>query len=177
MKIKKLKEKQGITLIALIVTIIVLLILAGVSVLTLAGDNGVLTRTKSAKKAYEIAEIKEEIQLEIIAKQTKNKGEISEDELKEILEKYGTINYDEDEEEIKSITTIKEGYEIAMSDIWTGTATSGIEIINSEKTIVDLSDTDIAIDLTWKKLEKIAEAYKSKKIDIQTYLESQLQGA
>lgn len=44
-----------------------------------------------------------------------------------------------------------------MSDIWTGTATSGIEIINSEKTIVDLSDTDIAIDLTWKKLEKIAE--------------------
>ena len=157
MKIKKLKEKQGITLIALIVTIIVLLILAGVSVLTLAGDNGVLTRTKSAKKAYEIAEIKEEIQLEIIAKQTKNKGEISEDELKEILEKYGTINYDEDEEEIKSITTIKEGYEIAMSDIWTGTATSGIEIINSEKTIVDLSDTDIAIDLTWKKLEKIAE--------------------
>ncbi len=50
MNFKNLKEKQGITLIALIITIIVLLILAGVSIAMLTGDNGILTRTKSSKQ-------------------------------------------------------------------------------------------------------------------------------
>ena len=123
MNFKKLKSEKGITLIALIITIITLLILAGVSILTLTGDNGILTRTKSAKKTSEIAGIKEEIKTEIIAEQAGNEGNISESALKTILEKYGTINYDEDGKTIKSITTKKEGYEIAMSDIWDGTAT------------------------------------------------------
>ena len=58
-----------------------------------------------------------------MAEQAENEGNISESALKTILEKYGTINYDEDGKKIKSITTTKEGYEIAMKDIWTGTAT------------------------------------------------------
>ena len=37
------KENRGITLIALVITIIVLLILAGISIATLTGENGVLT--------------------------------------------------------------------------------------------------------------------------------------
>lgn len=123
MKIKKWKERKGITLIALIITIITLLILAGVSILMLTGDNGILIRTQSSKKVSEIAKIKEEIQTEIIAEQAGNEGDISEDVLKKILEKYGKINYDTDGKKIKSITTKKESYEIAMSDIWDGTAT------------------------------------------------------
>lgn len=39
------KNEFGITIIALIITIIVLLILAGVTVATLTGDNGLLTKT------------------------------------------------------------------------------------------------------------------------------------
>lgn len=39
-----MKERRGITLIALVITIIVLLILAGVSIAMLTGDNGILTR-------------------------------------------------------------------------------------------------------------------------------------
>ena len=93
MNFKNLKEKQGITLIALIITIIVLLILAGVSIAMLTGDNGILTRTKSSKQISEIAGIKEEIKTEIIAEQAGNEGNISESALKTILEKYGTINY------------------------------------------------------------------------------------
>ncbi len=49
------KNKNGITLIALVITIIVLLILAGVSLNMLLGDNGVLTKTKMAKTKSEIA--------------------------------------------------------------------------------------------------------------------------
>ena len=46
MKIKRLEQKnnEGITLIALIITVIVLLILVGVTIATLMGDNGILTK-------------------------------------------------------------------------------------------------------------------------------------
>ena len=44
------KSMKGITLIALVITIIVLLILAGVSIATLTGENGILTRAQEAKK-------------------------------------------------------------------------------------------------------------------------------
>ena len=47
---------NGITLIALVVTIIVLLILAGVSVSMLTGQNGILNRAAEAKEATELAQ-------------------------------------------------------------------------------------------------------------------------
>ena len=60
---KVLKEK-GITLIALVITIIVLLILAGVSIAMLTGDNGIITQAKLAKERTEEAQRKEEQELE-----------------------------------------------------------------------------------------------------------------
>lgn len=64
MREKKMKNK-GITLIALVVTIIILLILAGVTIATLMGDNGILTKANDAKRETEIAEVKERAQLDI----------------------------------------------------------------------------------------------------------------
>ena len=61
-KDKNMRNK-GITLIALVITIIVLLILAGVSIATLTGENGILTRANDAKTNTGIAEEKEAIQL------------------------------------------------------------------------------------------------------------------
>ena len=60
-KVKKqtLKENKGITLIALVITIIVLLLLAGISIATLTGDNGILTQAKRAKEETEKAEKEE----------------------------------------------------------------------------------------------------------------------
>ena len=52
------RKNNGITLIALVITIIVLLILAGVSVMTLSGDNGLINRTIGAKNTSDRAEIK-----------------------------------------------------------------------------------------------------------------------
>lgn len=46
-----MKNNKGITLIALVVTIIVLLILAGVSIAMLTGENGILNRAKEAKES------------------------------------------------------------------------------------------------------------------------------
>ena len=53
---EKNKKQKGITLIALVITIIVLLILAGVSIATLTGNNGILTRANEAKTETEDAE-------------------------------------------------------------------------------------------------------------------------
>ena len=58
---KEVKTRnKGVTLIALVVTIIVLLILAGVTIATLTGDNGILTRAQEAKNKTEQAQKDEE---------------------------------------------------------------------------------------------------------------------
>lgn len=46
-----LKNSKGITLVALVVTIVVLLILAGVSLSLTVGQNGIISRAKEAKNA------------------------------------------------------------------------------------------------------------------------------
>ena len=73
MKVEK-SENEGITLIALVITIIVLLILAGVSIATLTGENGILTRAQDAKINTEIAEEKEAIGLAYNGVMAENEG-------------------------------------------------------------------------------------------------------
>ncbi len=64
MKIKNgLKNARGITLISLVITIVVLLILAGVTIATLTGDNGMLTRVQEAKNKTKQASQVEELTL------------------------------------------------------------------------------------------------------------------
>ena len=63
----KLNKNKGITLIALVITIIVLLILAGISIATLTGENGLLSKATTAKEETKKAEIREEIELAIAA--------------------------------------------------------------------------------------------------------------
>ena len=62
---KEKRKQNGITLIALVITIIVLLILAGISIATLTGNNGLLSKATSAKEETKKAEIREEIELAI----------------------------------------------------------------------------------------------------------------
>ena len=62
-----LKNNKGITLIALVITIIVLLILAGVSIAMLTGNNGILTQANNAKTDSANAEVAEKINMELQA--------------------------------------------------------------------------------------------------------------
>ena len=86
---KNLKEKQGITLIALVITIVVLLILAGVSIAMLTGDNGILSQAQNAKNQTEKAEDKERIKLAVNAAQISDNGfkELGQNSLQEELDK------------------------------------------------------------------------------------------
>ena len=58
-----MKEQKGITLIALVITIIVLLILAGVSIAMLTGDNGILTKAGDAGDRSAESEFEESVKL------------------------------------------------------------------------------------------------------------------
>ena len=79
---KIFKSTKGITLIALVVTIIILLILAGVSIAMLTGNNGILTQGKRAKEEQAHAAVKEGIMLlynEYKTKQEVNASKVQEE--------------------------------------------------------------------------------------------------
>ena len=91
-KKQKLKESKGITLIALVITIIVLLILAGVTIATLTGDNGILGKANDAKTQTEQAKEDENLKI-AIAGSYGTDGKLNLKDLKDNLENQG-INYD-----------------------------------------------------------------------------------
>ncbi len=84
----KQNKEKGITLIALVITIIVLLILAGVAIAILTGDNGVLTKAASAKDKTERAEVIENAKLDILAIHSDKEGKLTTGDLKGVLDKY-----------------------------------------------------------------------------------------
>ena len=88
---EQLKTNKGITLIALVITIIVLLILAGVTIATLTGDNGILTKAQSAKTQNDKATAKEKVDLAIAASLDET-GKINLGQLKTNLNNIDGIN-------------------------------------------------------------------------------------
>lgn len=131
------KQEKGITLIALVLTIIVLMILVAVSVATLTGENGILTQADNAKTAIERAEIIERAQTDILGVQAENNGDITERQLNEILGKYGIVS---GEGKDKMLTTDK-GYIIKVSDIWNGTL-SAISLLAKDVLKTDATATE-----------------------------------
>ena len=83
-----LKERNGITLIALVITVIVLLILAGVTIATLTGDNGILGKANDAKTQTEQAKEDENLKI-AIAGSYGTDGKLNLKDLKDNLENQG----------------------------------------------------------------------------------------
>lgn len=81
-----------------ILNIIVLLILAGVTIATLTGNNGILTKANEAKESTEVEKEKELIELAVVAAKTKNQGELTTENLDNELK----INMNNEEKVIES---------------------------------------------------------------------------
>jgi competence protein ComGC len=87
---KIFKSTKGITLIALVVTIIILLILAGISIAMLTGNNGVLTQAKSAKERTGEKGEQERVNLAASSAMTLGMGTITTENLnKAIQDEFG----------------------------------------------------------------------------------------
>ena len=123
-----MKKNQGITLIALVITIIVLLILAAVSIATLTGENGILTQAGRASEQTEIAEATEKARLDIASwKADKvSNGEdstLSDSVIKQILTGKDYVKDGQAGE--TSFITVKGEHEILYSDLYESGETTG----------------------------------------------------
>ena len=72
------KNQKAITLISLIVTIVILIILAGITISMTVGDNGIITRAREARNLYINAQEKEQAEINALAEQLAN-GETGSD--------------------------------------------------------------------------------------------------
>ena len=122
MKNNNKKMSSGITLIALVVTIIVLLILAGISISMLSGDNGILQKATDAKTDTDNVQIKERIQLAELAARTYGQGELTYSKLNtELTKEFGAkgtgYNISEETENPWVVTVDKVTYEIIHTGI------------------------------------------------------------
>ncbi len=145
-----MKKQKGITLIALVITIIVLLILAGVSIAMLTGDNGILNKAIDAKDTTSKAQIIENVQIDILAKQSEKKGgNLTTSELEDILNKYGTVSGDGDD---KKLTTKEGNYEISVKDITGDIDVDGPNKDNVETQKPGLYDENDSLIVSWDEL-------------------------
>lgn len=106
-----MKKIQGVTLVALVVTIVILLILAGVTMSFITND-GIITKAQEATKTSNLASIKEQISLDILAAQMEKEG-LTKEKLNEIVVKYGQMQEDGDK-------IVTEYGEISLKDILEG---------------------------------------------------------
>ena len=86
--IKQKETQKGITLIALVITIIVLLILAGVSIAMLTGQNGILTQAQNAKTTTENKSAEEKVKLAVMGARADD-GTLTVGKLRTELANYG----------------------------------------------------------------------------------------
>ena len=134
-KSKNLHKEQGITLIALVVTIVVLLILAGVSISMLSGDDGIITNAGKAKDENDQSTLEEEVKLALssnnIEKQTGGVGNL-EEKLNKIQGATVTKPAEDTyyvEREGHEVTVYEDGtMEGEKIDIWDGTSKEKPEV-------------------------------------------------
>ncbi len=98
----KRNGNRGITLIALVITIIVLLILAGVSIAMLSGENSILSNATKARKNKAISDVKEQVLLAINTAFTEYNAKLATKELEEGKKLYDYLNDALSESNLKS---------------------------------------------------------------------------
>ena len=150
-----MKNQRGITLISLVITIVILIILAGVAINMSLGENGIFKKAQEAKKMQTIATAKEQIGTEILSAQVEaieRSEELEQAQIEDIISKYGELQEDGD-----TIILNDSGYEVSLLDIYNGTiTTTGSYTENKAK---------IAL------LESQVELLERQKADLQAQLE------
>ena len=157
MRKKQKRTERGIPLIALVVTIVVLLILAGVAIAMLRGQNGILSEAESAKEATENKGAEEKVGLAISAARVKGLGALTVANLREEVENNygGTVTGEE-----FPVTVTIDGKAFSVTTDGGVTSTKGISLNKSSLTL-ELQDgatvtetltaslSDITGEITW----------------------------
>ena len=127
-KTKRKNEQKGITLIALIITIIVLIILAGISIMMISGQNGILNKTADASVQADIAGTKEKIKLELMGKYDNNGKYSDTDVINAVLKVTGN------QVQVGDATVLsKKGNSVKIADLWQNQVTKELTITCEEE--------------------------------------------
>ena len=144
------RKEQGITLIALVITIIVLLILAGVSIAMLTGENGILTQAQNAKNKTDKATEEEKINMAVLGSSVTDNG------YAEVLEETSFRNELKNQFEDQKLDVVANG---DGSFIVTVVDTNRKYYINDDKAVIN-SDNIIEIG-TAEELANLSQDVKN----------------
>ena len=146
------KKNNGITLIALVITIIVLLILAGLSIGMLTGENGILTKATQASEKYKIETAREKIQLAVQSYEMDKENTT----LYEELSKVEGLSYispnGEHKNEGPPYTIIVDGYEFIVQN---REGTKALEVIYKGEVTEKKEIPEVKIDYDQEKIENL----------------------
>ena len=149
------RREKGITLIALVITIIVLLILAGVTIATLTGDNGILKKAGDAKTQTEQAKEDENLKI-AIAGSYGTDGKLNLKDLKDNLENQG-INYDKNNTGFPLEVTVN-GEKKKIDE--NGNVTVKLESVADSKTKGTVFDDVTTLEDTYGNQVKVPKGFK-----------------
>ena len=165
-KISKMKEKlkgrNGITLIALVITIIVLLILAGVTIASITGENGILSKATNARDNNAKASAEERVKTEVLGSYGSD-GKLSLDDLNNNLKNVDGLKYNEkkisDDNKIESLpaTVNVDGYDVVITEQGNVEKPKTLEYAKNDDMLTKNDDTEITVD---NKIVKIPAGFK-----------------
>ncbi len=174
LKLEMKFSKNGITLIALVITIIVLLILAGVAIATLAGDNGILTKAAQTKTKNQEAAIEEQIRMAIITARINDTGtNLDLETLETELGKYGITEIEKQGENGGLPWKItKDGFIFQITEVGEVVAVNGVSLNkielkllqNEEETLTATKTEGITGNITWSSSDSTVATVENGKV-------------
>ena len=156
---KSFKRQKGITLVALVITIIVLIILAGIAISMTIGENGIFAKAKEAKRLQITAEAKEKIGTDILDAQieaTQKNETLQQSKIEEIIAKYGELQADGD-----TIILKDNGYTVSLKEIYNGTTSSSGGSTGGSTGSAELDSLKAELAQTTAAEDKILKDYKA----------------
>ena len=154
-------SNAGITLVALVITVIVMIILAGVTLSTLVGDNGIITKAQEAKQNMANATAEEDALIQNLLNEIKGAGEGGgEIEIPEEMLEFGEVVWSNGQAEVEIIAKLEEGDSLQYQ--MNGTEEGSWQTISNTK-ISNLHHGDEVHVRIWN--GETAVVKKSKKIE------------
>ncbi|MFR2534890.1 MAG: hypothetical protein ACLS95_06670 [Clostridia bacterium] len=163
-----MKQESGITLVALVVTVIILIILAGISINTLMGDNGIITKAKQAKQNITLAGEAEAMQLNQLYYELETGGELTEDEESSKKDEIISLLQKQVEELQKQIASLQTENTELKQQIETLTA----QIASLQKELQDLKAQIAEKNIEITELKKQVSEKEAKIQELQNQLNS-----
>ncbi len=153
------RREKGITLVALVITIVVLIILAGIAISMTVGENGIFTKAREAKRLQITAEAKEKIGTDILDAQieaTQKNEQLQQSKVEEIIAKYGELQADGDTIKLKD-----NGYEVSLKEIYNGSTSSSGGSTGGSTGSAELDSLKVELAQTNATEDKILKDYKA----------------